>query len=146
MRIQLDLLLSFLYFSIEPDSCFWEFHPSSVTLGVFVFSILWKPYVLIQFLVYVVFPVNSNTSSLFFSVYIFYLSPSSSLYPFPHFVALGMIVADFMSGLVHWAADSYGSVTMPVFGQVNNLFNMYSCMYVKNISISVYVMMGIISV
>ena len=28
---------SFIFFSTGSDSCFWEFHPSSVILGVFVF-------------------------------------------------------------------------------------------------------------
>jgi len=32
------------------------------------------------------------------------------------FVALGLCLADLISGLVHWAADTYGSETMPVFG------------------------------
>lgn len=32
-------------------------------------------------------------------------------------VFLGMLLADFFSGLVHWLADSYGSVTLPVVGK-----------------------------
>ena len=28
----------------------------------------------------------------------------------------GMCLSDFISGLVHWAADSYGKSTMPIFG------------------------------
>ena len=31
-------------------------------------------------------------------------------------IALGLCAADLVSGIVHWAADTYGSPTMPVFG------------------------------
>ena len=33
---------SFIFSSTGSDSRFWEFHPSSVTLGVFVFSLSWS--------------------------------------------------------------------------------------------------------
>ena len=37
---------------------------------------------------------------------------------FPHLTGLGMLVADVLSGLTHWFADSYGSVDLSIVGKV----------------------------
>lgn len=37
---------------------------------------------------------------------------------FPHLTGLGMLIADVLSGLIHWFADSYGSVDLQVVGKV----------------------------
>nr|XP_006818262.1 PREDICTED: transmembrane protein 189-like [Saccoglossus kowalevskii] len=50
---------------------------------------------------------------LFQMVYHFQSSKIMTILPS---IVFGIIVADFASGLVHWGADTWGSVEMPIFG------------------------------
>lgn len=40
-------------------------------------------------------------------------------------IGLGMLMADVLSGLIHWFADSYGSVDLQIVGKVIYPYNIY---------------------
>ena len=58
--------------------------------------------------------------------------PTDAFLTYFIFSVFGILAADFLSGLVHWGADSWGSVEIPIIGKVmHHLYNLPSKRFSK---------------